>query len=227
MIIGKANRFIATYRSVLAVAAANDPAIDSFVDDLSAVDLREAVDRSAEGTKTHPALQHLEQAMAALRGDASYVSTVREIIPHIAWGGSYQGSGPGAAVAPRMIWGEIVGPNGIVTSDSIKLGFFLLSPGTFYPLHGHHALEIYSVVSGAMTVTLGLDNPTKRLVAAPGHSVTPEAEAHALQVGAEPVLIIYCWTGDLFAPVWWWERNEGGRWSKVFPTMVTAADNTS
>ena len=34
-------------------------------------------------------------------------------------------------------------------------------------------------------------------VEAPGYSVTPEGEAHALHAGPKPVLIVYCWTGNL------------------------------
>lgn len=89
-----------------------------------------------------------------------------------------------------------------------------------YPLHGHSALEIYSVDSGTMTVTLGLDRRMKRSIAALGHSVTPEGEAHALEIGPNPALVVYCWTGDLFSPVWWWERGTDGSWTKVFPTMA-------
>jgi mannose-6-phosphate isomerase-like protein (cupin superfamily) len=89
-----------------------------------------------------------------------------------------------------------------------------------YPLHGHNAHEVYSVVSGAMTVTHGLDHPVTMPVEASGHSVTPAGEAHALNVGPDPALLIYCWTGDLFAPVWWWERAPDGSWSRTFPAMA-------
>lgn len=219
MIAGKAACFIAAYRAVLA-AASNDPAILRFLDALAAIDAREAEGRSDAGVTTHPALHHLDRAMAQLSGDEDWIAAIREVVPHLSWGGSYQNSGPVAAVAQQMVWGEVIGRNGLVKSDAIKLGFFLLSPGMIYPLHGHNAHEIYSVVSGAMTVVLGLDHPVSRLVEAPGHSVTPEAKAHALQVGPKPVLIVYCWTGDLYSPVWWWDRGPDGAWTKVFSSMV-------
>lgn len=219
MIAVKVARFVAAYRAELAKAS-NDPGISRFLDALAAIDASEALDRSANGDTAHPALQHLDRAMAQLSGDGDWIAAVRAIVPHLSWGGSYRDSGPGAAVTRKMVWGEVAGRNGLVTSEAIKLGFFLLSPRITYPLHGHSALEIYSVVSGTMTVTLGLDRRMKRSIAALGHSVTPEGEAHALEIGPNPALIVYCWTGDLFSPVWWWERGTDGSWTKVFPTMA-------
>ncbi len=220
MIAHRAVRFVAAYRSVLAASAARDAALKCFVDALAVINAHEAEDRGGGGSASHPALRNLDRAVAQLRGDPDFVAAVREIIPHLSWGGSYQGSGPFAAVAQQMVWGEVVGRNGIVPSDAIKLGCFLLSPGMIYPLHGHEALEVYSVVSGAMTVVHGLDDPVSRLVEAPGWSVTPEGEAHALHVGPEPVLIIYCWIGDIYAPVWWWDRSPDGAWTKSFPDII-------
>jgi mannose-6-phosphate isomerase-like protein (cupin superfamily) len=158
--------------------------------------------------------------VAQLRGDANLAAAIRQVIPHLSWGGSYQGSGPGADVAQKMVWGEVVGRSGLITSDVTRLGCFLLSPGMVYPVHGHEALEIYTVVSGTMTVVHGLDHPASTLIEAPGYSVTPEGEAHALHVGSEPVLIVYCWTGDLASPVWWWERGPDGAWAKLFPPII-------
>ena len=220
MIADKAARFITAYRSVLAKAAERDPTLVPFLDDLAAIDTRETEDRSGAGTTTHPALCHLDSAVAQLRCDASLAAAVREILPHLSWGGSYQDSGPGATVAQKMVWGEVAGQTGLAKTNEVRLGCFLLSPGTVYPLHSHEALEVYSVVSGAMTVVHGLDNPVSVLNEAPDHSVTPEREAHALYAGSKPVLIVYCWTGDLASPVWWWERGPEGAWTKSVPPII-------
>lgn len=220
MIADKAARFVAAYRSVLAASAARDPSLVRFLDALATIDVRRAEHPAGAGITAHPALRHLDRAVAQLRGDASLAAAVREVIPLLSWGGSYQGSGPGAAVAQKMVWGEVAGRSGLVTSDAIRLGCFLLIPGMVYPLHGHEALEIYSVVSGAMTVVHGLDHPVSNLIEAPGYSVTPEGEAHALHAGQEPVLIVYCWTGDLASRVWWWERGPDGAWTRFFPLIV-------
>jgi hypothetical protein len=119
-----------------------------------------------------------------------------------------------------MVWAEVVGPSGLVASEHVKLGCFLLSPNFVYPVHGHQALEIYTVVAGAVTFAHGLDRPSQNRVAAPGYSVTPEGAAHALQTGPEPVLIVYCWTGDLVSPIWWWDRASDGAWTKFFPAKA-------
>lgn len=219
MIEGVVRGFIDAYRSLLAGWVDRDPVLRRFLSALATVDPLRAVALPGREV-THPTLQHLDRALAGLRGPAAMTRSVRNVIPYLSWGSSYDATGPGAVVARTMVWGEVAGRRGLVQTDDIRLGCFLLSPGLFYPLHGHQALEIYSVVSGAMTVEHGLDDRSRMRVEAPGYSVTPEGEAHALLAGADPVLIVYCWTGDLEAPIWWWDQAADGSWLKTFPPLV-------
>lgn len=215
-IADKAARFVAAYRATLASSPPGDPALARFIDALDRIDPGRAQDRAGTGAR-HPALQHLGHAVADLNCDSALAAAVREIIPHLSWGSSYSANGPGASVSETMVWGEVAGRAGIVTDPTVRLGCFLLAPGMVYPMHGHEALEIYYVVSGVMAFEHRLKDPVRMTVEAPGYSVTPESEAHALHVGPRPVLIVYCWTGNLDAPVWWWERNATGGWTKTFP----------
>lgn len=216
-IADKAARFVAAYRATLTAALPGAPILQRFIDALDRIDAGRAEDRASPGGARHPALQQLDRALAAVSCDQALAAALRDVIPHLSWGSSYSTDGPGAAVAETMVWGEVAGRAGMVTDPAVRLGCFLLAPGMVYPMHGHEALEIYYVVSGAMTFEQRLDDPVRMHVDAPGYSVTPESEAHALHVGPRPVLIVYCWTGNLDAPVWWWERTPAGGWTKVFP----------
>ena len=215
-IADKAARFVAAYRATLTASSAANPVLERFIGALDRIDTGRAQSRAGHGA-SHPALQHLERALADIRCEPALAAAVRDVVPHLSWGSSYSANGPGASVSETMVWGEVAGRAGMVTDPAVRLGCFLLSPGMVYPMHGHEALEIYYVVSGGMTFEHRLDDTVGMTVEAPGYSVTPEGEAHALHAGARPVLIVYCWTGNLDAPVWWWERNAAGGWTKTFP----------
>lgn len=211
-----ASRLVAAYRAALASSVPGDAVLKRFVDALDRIDTGRAESRANTGAR-HPALQHLDRALAGIRCEPALAAAIREVVPHLSWGSSYSANGPGASVSETMVWGEVAGRAGMVTDPTVRLGCFLLSPGMVYPMHGHEALEIYYVVSGEMTFEHRLENTVRMTVEAPGYSVTPEGEAHALHAGSKPVLIVYCWTGNLDAPVWWWERNAAGGWTKTFP----------
>ena len=215
-IADKAAKFVEAYRASLTASLPESPVLQRFIDALDRIETGRAEDRAGTGAR-HPALGHLAPALSAIRCEPALATAVRGIVPHLSWGSSYSADGPGAGVADTMVWGEVAGRAGMVTDATVRLGCFLLSPGMVYPMHGHEALEIYSVVSGQMTFEHHLEDPVRMRVDAPGYSVTPEGEAHALHAGSRPVLIVYCWTGTLDSPVWWWERNPAGGWTKVFP----------
>jgi len=190
-----------------------DAGLAPFVDALAGLDAAGARGRPP-ATNLHPALVHLAAALANLKGDPALIAAIRETIRHVVFDGCYGATGPGAGVSEAMVWGEIAGSSGLVRTTTMRLGFFLLSPSTVYPLHGHHALEIYDVVAGSMAVEHGFDGARHDLVA-PAYSITPAGMAHALHAGPEPVLIVYCHTGDLRRPVWWWKKDAAGNWRKT------------
>jgi Dimethlysulfonioproprionate lyase len=210
-------RFRDAFAGVLRTALPRDPALSSFLNGLGRLDAS-AARPHAETPMTHPALRHLPRAIERLQGDAALLQAVRDVVPLLRWTSSYATSGPAQEAAQRMVWGEVAGKFGLVRTADLRLGCFLVSPGMHYPLHGHEALEIYYSVSGAMSVEHGFDG-ARHDVGAPGYSITPSGEAHALHVGPEPLLLVYCWTGDLESPVWWWERTDGADWRKYFPPL--------
>ncbi len=51
---------------------------------------------------------------------------------------------------------------------------------------------------------------------APGqYSITPSEVPHALHTGDAPVLLLFVWTGNVAAPIWWWVKREDGVWTKT------------
>jgi hypothetical protein len=215
MIESSVARFRDAFTGVLRAALPADPTLSRFLDGLGQLDVV-AARRHADTPMTHPALRHLPRAIERLQGDAALVEAVRDVVPLLRWTSSYEASGPAQEAARDMVWGEVAGRFGLVQTADLRLGCFLLSPGMHYPLHGHEALEIYYSVSGAMSVEHGFAG-ARHDVEAPGYSITPAGTAHALHVGPEPLLLVYCWTGDLESPVWWWQRTDGGEWRKFFP----------
>ncbi len=113
-----------------------------------------------------------------------------------------------------MLAKEIVGQKGLIASDSLSVGLFLLAPNVEYRMHSHAALEIFYVHSGTIDIQNGTESVPRQLE--PGqYSITPSGMPHALTTGDAPVLLLYVWTGDMTSPIWWWVQGEDGNWSKT------------
>lgn len=98
----------------------------------------------------------------------------------------------------RYAYTELIGPSGLVVCDSVSAGLLVLAPETFYPPHAHPAEEIYHVISGASEWQQG-DRPA--VVREPGARVHhASAEPHSMRTGAEALLALYLWRGDLHSP---------------------------
>ena len=90
---------------------------------------------------------------------------------------------------------ELVGPKRPFESRALLVGFLLLGPGTHYPDHRHEAVETYHVVAGAAEWWReGQDWRVEQPGAAIYHLPN---EAHAMRAGAEPLLALYCWSGEI------------------------------
>lgn len=210
------SEFVDSFVAALAVVA--DPALKPFIDDLRGVAAAQAKPIEIRASD-HPAVRFLDSALGAQRAEERLCSAVRAIAPELCFGSSYAREGKLAAIGQGMVWSEIAGPNGLVRDPSRRLGLMLLAPQLHYPLHGHVADEIYFVLSGTLAVEHGFDG--KRVAPAPGGCYrTPSGQAHALHVGDEPVLLVYCWIGDFSVPTWFHERDSAGRWQTTVPDVV-------
>jgi mannose-6-phosphate isomerase-like protein (cupin superfamily) len=95
----------------------------------------------------------------------------------------------------QVAFTEVLGRTGIWSSQRMLLGFTLIAPHTHYPAHAHPAIELYLVIAGAATWALG-DAPAEILP--PGSVIIhPSGAPHAMTTGAEPLLALFTWRGDL------------------------------
>ena len=100
-----------------------------------------------------------------------------------------------ASFAGRSAYNEIVGPDGLAVSDSLRFGLFLQAPESFYPPHRHAAEEFYYVLSGAARWQKGEEAPSLK---PPGSCIRHAPwERHAMETAAQPLLALWVWTGDL------------------------------
>jgi len=102
---------------------------------------------------------------------------------------------PGEAdLAERIGFAELIGPYGPLTAPECRVGFTLMAPGTFYPLHAHPAIELYLVISGVAAWT----SPGTVRIVAPGQFVLHRTnQPHAMRTFGETLLALYGWRGDI------------------------------
>ncbi len=106
---------------------------------------------------------------------------------------------PEARVPPgwahRSAAAELVGPDGMIAEPSLRFGIFYLSPGLHYPEHWHEAEEFYYVLAGAADWTITGQRRARREA---GDLVrTPSMAHHAIETGAEPLLALWGWDGNI------------------------------
>jgi mannose-6-phosphate isomerase-like protein (cupin superfamily) len=110
---------------------------------------------------------------------------------------NYGGGAVGPAFLDNYGYVELVGPCRAYDSRDVLMGFLMLGPGTLYPDHGHAAEEVYHVVAGRAAwwrEDLGWrDEP-------PGAAIRHAPyRRHAMRTGDEPLLALYCWSGEIGA----------------------------
>jgi quercetin dioxygenase-like cupin family protein len=94
-----------------------------------------------------------------------------------------------------VIVGPQDGPPALAVDSRIAIGVLLLGPHTHYPLHSHPAVEVYHTLTeeGEWWRDPG---PWRREPS--GSAIYHTANIpHATRTGADPLLAIYLWTGDL------------------------------
>lgn len=205
-----ANGFVAALADELSARVADNGALAPFLATLSAVS--GGPDRSVRAACSVPAFRdNLSSALAAMPHAGAISDIVADIAGKLGWYQVYQGEGIDPALAERMFAGQVVGQVGLMHSEHVRTGLFLLAPGLHYPLHTHAASEIYFCLSGSVTLQYGMSGEPFDLVPG-GISVTRSDAVHALSTGLRPALLIYQWIGEIDSPNWWWEQRADGRW---------------
>jgi mannose-6-phosphate isomerase-like protein (cupin superfamily) len=90
---------------------------------------------------------------------------------------------------------ELVGRGRPWESSELAVGFLLLGPRTHYPAHRHPAAEVYHAVSGVAAWRSGEEPIVEHAV---GSAIYHAPHiVHETRAGTEPLLALYCWTGDI------------------------------
>ena len=90
---------------------------------------------------------------------------------------------------------ELLGPDGLVKSGSIRLGLYGMLPNSEYGVRTHPAEEIYVILAGESFWKRG-DAPycCER---SNGRSYHPSLMPHASKTGDQAFMSVYAWVGDL------------------------------
>jgi mannose-6-phosphate isomerase-like protein (cupin superfamily) len=144
-----------------------------------------------------PACSYLGGALElGVAGPESEIAAgLKKLTPRLRWTYGYPPNPRYPGLELRIAFTEVLGTRGIWPSRRMLLGFTLIAPHTHYPAHAHPAIELYLVVAGAATWRLG-DAPGE--IRSPGSVIVhPSGAPHAMTTGAEPLLALFAWRGDL------------------------------
>jgi quercetin dioxygenase-like cupin family protein len=196
--------------------ATDSAMIDRLLGDLRNLSCRPTPPQSRDRHSGDPpaSISRYLPSLAAAMPSTPAATALRPLFDRVDWYQIFDGADIPGNLATGLVAGQIIGGRGLLTSGDLYLGLFLLAPQVTYPLHQHASLEIYCVLSGAVSIRHGRAKPAQRIQAG-GHSVTPPHQVHELQTDDEACLIAYIWTGDLTGENWWWEEQPDGSWDRV------------
>jgi dimethylpropiothetin dethiomethylase len=153
-----------------------------------AADLLRGVSSRPVVVSLKPPPADLSTALQALRP-----GPLKDVLARTASG--FDWIGGDGRLSGRLASAELVGPDGIVKADNLRMGIFLQSPQTHYPLHSHAAEELYLVLAGT---------PLWQKDGGPFEPVSPGAavqhlsyQRHSMKTERDGLLALWLWTGDL------------------------------
>lgn len=200
---------LALYDAILgALRAHRQPGLGAFLSALQTID-RDAERRPRRPPLIHPSMAHLEPALSDVE-DPRVVAGARDLD----WSPVFEGGGIEPRLAEGLLAAQLAGSYGRFAAEGVAAGLFLIAPDVTYPLHTHEAAEVYLCFSGRLRLQHGVTGRPFDLTAGE-LSVTPPHRLHALETGEEPVLLGYIWSGNVTAPMWWWEQTSAGGWHRT------------
>ena len=90
---------------------------------------------------------------------------------------------------------ELLGPQGIITSQKIRLGLYGILPDSEYGIRTHPAEEIFIMLAGEAEWLRGDDD--YQLKKAGGYAYHPSMMPHATRTRHSAFMSVYIWTGDV------------------------------
>lgn len=157
---------------------------------------------------THPLLAHLFRTLNMADQSAPQAAgALRPVAGLLPWRYGYAPRPDAPGLENAMGWAELVGPKAPIRSHEVCFGLTLIGPHTHYLPHRHPAVELYHVLAGHAQWTAGTATRTQP----PGAFILHGSdEVHAMHTGAEPLLALYSWSGDVVSPSVWAEAEQPG-----------------
>lgn len=165
-------------------------------------------------------LNHLTRALSLAEKEvtAPLAEALWPIVKLIEWSSGYQEDDITEGFLGSVATAEVISPIGPVVNKDLIIGLSLIAPNTFYPYHGHQAVEVYHIISGSPQFKVA-ENPWVQLV--PGSFSLHDADVgHAIKANGEPILTLFGWRGNLQAPTWFLVDSETGNCEKRFTTRI-------
>jgi mannose-6-phosphate isomerase-like protein (cupin superfamily) len=127
--------------------------------------------------------------------EAAIAAGLAPLAQRLRWTYGYPSDPRYPGLERRIAFTLVLGSTAVWRSERMLLGFTLITPHTNYPPHAHPAIELYLVVAGAASWRVG-DAPAA--IRPPGSVIVhPSGAPHAMSTGAEPLLALFTWRGDL------------------------------
>ena len=128
-------------------------ALDPFIAELE--QLEGAAARPARQDSRPPAVgRYLPQCLRNLGGRTALQEATRNLAASLRWYQVFEAPENDDSLPPGLaeglVAGQLAGKAGLIVSQRMTCGLFLLVPGLRYPLHTHGALELYFQLAGEL-----------------------------------------------------------------------------
>ena len=90
---------------------------------------------------------------------------------------------------------ELLGPDGIIQSKSVRLGLYGILPNSEYGIRTHPAEEVFIMLAGEADWLRGTEN--YQVKQAGEYSYHPSGMCHATKTNHLAFMSVYIWTGDV------------------------------
>jgi len=98
-------------------------------------------------------------------------------------------------VSTRKVLVELIGPEGLVKSDAIRMGVYGIQPGVEYGIRTHPADELFVMLAGRADWLMGDEDYAEYGPGVRRHH--PSMMQHATRTRDSAFMSIYIWTGDV------------------------------
>lgn len=98
------------------------------------------------------------------------------------------------AVGNILLVAPVIAPDGLIESESYRMGLYYQRPNTYYQLHNHAAAETYYIIAGDAIWTAGNDTSRKQTGDIIHH---PSYMPHAFEAGKNGLVAVWRWFGDI------------------------------